>query len=86
MSKTKEELDELKSEAEALSKKLSELSEDELSAVAGGAFPGTLVFRGEQPDMDDLVSRPDNGAVVTFLDKGAPKKATLKRAKGTRKI
>ena len=36
--KTKEELNALKEEVETLNKKLSELTEDELSQVAGG-FP-----------------------------------------------
>lgn len=34
--KTKEELNELREEVEALSKKLAELSEEELAQVAGG--------------------------------------------------
>ena len=36
--KTKEELNALKEEAEALNKKLSELTEDELAQVTGGRY------------------------------------------------
>ena len=36
--KTKEELNALKQEVEALNKKLAELSEDELKQVSGGAY------------------------------------------------
>ena len=42
--KTEEELNELKNEVEALNKKLAELSEDELCAVAGGMTPGNGVI------------------------------------------
>ena len=38
--KTKEELNALREEVEALSKKLAELSEEELKEVAGGLAPG----------------------------------------------
>ena len=38
--KTKEELNALREEIEALSKKLAELSEEELKEVAGGLAPG----------------------------------------------
>ena len=38
--KTKEELNALKEEIEALSKKLAELNEEELAEVAGGLAPG----------------------------------------------
>ena len=37
--KTKEELNALKEEVEALNKKLAELSEEELAQVAGGIHP-----------------------------------------------
>lgn len=36
MAKTKEELDELKSELETINKKISELNEEELENIAGG--------------------------------------------------
>lgn len=39
MTKTKEELNELKTELESLTKKLQELSEDELKEIAGGREP-----------------------------------------------
>ena len=44
--KTKEELNALKEEVEALNKKLAELSEEELSQVSGGVLPdgGKIVF------------------------------------------
>ena len=38
--KTKEELNAIKEEIEALSKKLAELNEEELAEVAGGLAPG----------------------------------------------
>ena len=37
--KTKEELNELKEEVEALNKKLAELTDDELEQVSGGSVP-----------------------------------------------
>ena len=43
--KTKEELNAIKEEIEALNKKLAELSEDELAQVAGGV---TLDVEGEK--------------------------------------
>ena len=39
MSKTKEELDALKEEAETVSKKLQELTEEEIAQVTGGHEP-----------------------------------------------
>ena len=39
--KTKEELNSLKEEVEALNKKLAELSEEELAQVTGGLAPGS---------------------------------------------
>ena len=43
--KTKEELNALKKEVEALNKKLAELTEDELAQVSGGIYaPATLVI------------------------------------------
>ena len=42
--KTKEELNALKKEVEALNKKLAELSEEELSQVSGGGMSVTIVF------------------------------------------
>ena len=41
MSKTKEELNELKEEVEKLDEKLHELTEEELAQVVGGAAPQT---------------------------------------------
>ena len=38
--KTKEELNELKEEVETVSKKLHELTEEELAQVSGGSAPG----------------------------------------------
>ena len=42
--KSKEELNALKKEVEALNKKLAELSEEELSQVSGGGMSVTIVF------------------------------------------
>ena len=43
--KTREELNELKEEVEALSRKLSELSEDEMNEVTGGyTIPKPYIF------------------------------------------
>ena len=44
MAKTKEELNALKEEAETLSSKLTELTDEELEGVNGGTL-GTLMFR-----------------------------------------
>ena len=52
--KTKEELNALKEEVEALNRKLAELSEDELEQVTGGFEPGSYsqvkipIFRIEE--------------------------------------
>ena len=52
--KTKEELNALKEEVEALNKKLAELTEEELAQVSGGFEPGSYskvkipVFRIEE--------------------------------------
>ena len=49
--KTKEELSSIKEEVEKLSKKLSELTEDELTQVVGGAVDHN-VFLTEQRNME----------------------------------
>ena len=51
--KTKEELNALKSEVEALSKKLRELTEEELAQVIGGSIT--------PPDMPKTTSDEQNG-------------------------
>ena len=48
--KTKEELCALKEELEALSKKLNELSEDELAQVAGGSLENIIQNGSENPN------------------------------------
>ena len=47
--KTKEELNALKAEAEAVNKKLSELAEDELQQVTGGTVPPETPFPTKEP-------------------------------------
>ena len=47
MSKTKEELNALKEEVETVSKKLHELTEEELAQVSGGGEEGDIVFQFE---------------------------------------
>ncbi len=65
MAKTKDELNELRAEAEALTKKLTELTDDELSEVTGGMF---LVGRGSEDIVTPLPSRGDpSGAKADFL-------------------
>ena len=44
--KTREELNALREEVEALSKKLAELTEEELKEVAGGLAPGRRYWYG----------------------------------------
>ena len=51
--KTKEELNALKEEVEALSKKLAELSEEELAQVAGGSVDD--VFQRYNEDISDYL-------------------------------
>ena len=51
--KTKEELNALRNEVEALNMKLAELSEEELAQVAGGLVPD---FPHSRPYYDGLVS------------------------------
>ena len=48
MSKTKEELNALKEDAEAVNEKLSELTEEEIAQVTGGATGGVKPFRGKE--------------------------------------
>ena len=47
--KTKEELNELKKEVEAVNEKLQELTEEELEQVNGGAFQGPSLIIGYAP-------------------------------------
>ena len=49
MSKTKEELNALKKEVEAVNEKLQELTEEELEQVNGGAFQGPSLIIGYAP-------------------------------------
>ena len=48
MSKSKEELDALKEEVEAVNEKLAELTPEEIAQVTGGATGGVIPFRGEE--------------------------------------
>ena len=52
--KTKEELNELKEEVEALNKKLSELTDDELEQVASGDAPDILQFLSDGDALNRL--------------------------------
>ena len=45
MSKSKEELNELKKEVEAVSEKLQELTEEEIAQVCGGSYRPQFYFR-----------------------------------------
>ena len=54
--KTKEELNALKEEVEALSAKLHELTDEELEQVSGGAFPKNEVIQ-------EVISIYDTGTV-----------------------
>ena len=55
--KTKDELNALKNEVEALNKKLTELNENELEQVAGGFFtaPGIGIEKGECFEMNTTI-------------------------------
>ena len=78
--KTKEELNALKEEVEALNTKLTELNEEELAQVTGGleykiAFRSIGVFVS-QPGIDkDL--RPDQVLQTYKKDKGSDKNAKV---------
>ena len=48
--KTKEELNALKEEVEALNKKLAELTDEELAQVSGGVLPGDGMLDFGLPD------------------------------------
>ena len=52
--KTKEELNALKEEVEALNKKLAELTEEELAQVTGGVFPDASEYGFELPGDEPL--------------------------------
>ena len=49
MSKSKEELDALKEEVEAVNEKLAELTPEEIAQVSGGLAPGILTKLGLEP-------------------------------------
>ena len=50
MSKSKEELNKLKEEVEAVNEKLQELTPEEIAQVSGGAGPVRLRFEGAEND------------------------------------
>lgn len=55
--KTKEELKALREEAEAVNKKLAELSEEELAQVSGGVdYPGVSYYEGHCPECGCIMS------------------------------
>lgn len=56
MAKTEKELDELKKKVEDLNTELKELSDDELSLVAGGIV--------DPPDVD--IYKPMNGDIIDY--------------------
>ena len=62
MSKTKEELNKLKEDVEAVNEKLSELTEDELAQVTGGidkeflAKKSQWIFGGEHGDAPSILT------------------------------
>ena len=64
--KTKEELNALKKEVEALNKKLAELSEEELAQVSGGAA-GSVQFFNENKGFGFI--EPESGGRDTFARK-----------------
>ena len=53
MMKTKEELNALKNEVEALNKKLAELSEEEVGKVVAGIAPGRVYWKKNAVDKKD---------------------------------
>ena len=65
MSKTKEELNELKEEVETVNKKLSELTDEELAQVNGGSFVAGFIG---SPQMDCL---KDASATAIYGTRGA---------------
>lgn len=72
--KTAEELKELETEVEALSRKLHELTEEELEQVSGGFLPILIKFPTGKKDSSTLFGRGKNGNPV--LQDGS-KKGTL---------
>ena len=71
--KTKEELNALKNEVESLNKKLTELTDDELSEIFGGtppALPATQLPDTEFSNMfktGDALDKPASGLPATTL-------------------
>lgn len=53
MMKTKEELNILKKEVEALNKKLEDLTDEELEQVASGIAPGRTYWKGNSRPKED---------------------------------
>ena len=51
--KTKEELEALKEEVEALNKKLMDLTDEELARVTGGLAPGRNYWKGNTREKKD---------------------------------
>ena len=70
--KTEEELNALKEEVETLSKKLAELSEDELKQVAGGGqYSGDLSSEDVYKAMFNYITKQDEfHAVYVYRSKG----------------
>ena len=65
MSKTKEELNALKKEVEAVNEKLHELTEEDLEQVTGGAGGGIVFFESEK---GFGFIEPENGGKDVFVD------------------
>ena len=64
MAKTKEELNEIKKEVEALNKKLAELTDEELAQVSGGLAPGV----GDKPGVETVVLAPADFSKIIVVD------------------
>lgn len=70
--KTKDELNALRNEVDALNKKLAELNEDELKAITGGA--GILIPEGATLEVNgDTEPAPSDGGGGIFV----PQESTL---------
>ena len=62
MSKTKEELDALKEEVEAVNEKLAELTEEEIAQVSGGVVP--LAFGYTERVLRSVVVKPGDAYYI----------------------
>ena len=66
--KPKEELNTLKEEVESVSRKLAELTEEELAQVSGGNAPSIITFSFKESEIAYRVNEIEDKSHVTILE------------------